>query len=250
VIDNTVQEIVAAANNPLLRWNTPLSEAHAALLVSACEVPEDGRVLDLGCGWGELLLRFLESALGSTGDGVDTAPEALRRAEGLAAARGLGDRVRFRERPAASWSGSGYDVAVCVGSTHAWPGGTADALRALRSAVNAGGRVLLGDGFWAREPTPAALAGLGASREDLTTLDGLVRLATEAGFRPLQVTVADEREWDLFEAAWCAGGERWALANPDDPRCAAVCAILDEHRRGYLAGYRGILGLAYLVLVT
>jgi SAM-dependent methyltransferase len=248
MIDNSARAATAAVNNSLLRWNTPLSEEHAALLVSACAVPEGGRVLDLGCGWGELLVRLVESAPESTGDGVDTDAEALRRGERLVAARGLHERVRLHEQAAVRWSGGGYDVAVCVGSTHAWPNGTPEALRALRSAVASGGRVLLGDGFWAREPTPAAMSALGAAREDMRSLDELVRLAAEVGFRPLQVTVAGEREWDLFESAWCAGGERWMLANPDDPRCAAVRAVVDEHRTGYLAGYRGILGLAYLVL--
>lgn len=244
-----VDAIVAAANNSHLAWNTPLSEQHATTLVHACAVPEGGRVVDLGCGWGELLLRLVASAPDSTGDGVDTAADALRRGAALAAERDLADRVHFHQRPASAWEDAGYDVTVCVGASHAWPDGTPGALRVLHTALRPGGRALLGDGFWARPPTPEALVGLGAAPEDLSTLAELVELAVECGFRPLHVTVADEREWDVFESSWCAGGERWALAHPVHPLRDAVLARVDEHRRGWLRGYRGVLGFAYLVLV-
>ncbi|SCD75629.1 hypothetical protein GA0115239_107510 [Streptomyces sp. BpilaLS-43] len=84
-----------------------------------------------------------------------------------------------------------------------------------------GGRVLCGGGFWEREPSPAALAG----PDDFGSLLELIRQAEAVGLRPLQVTVADQREWDLFESAANIGrGERWALAHPGHPLHAEVTA--------------------------
>jgi SAM-dependent methyltransferase len=243
--------ILAAPQNFHLRWNTPLSEAHADLLIEACAPSPGARVLDLGCGWGELLMRLVAPAADATGDGVDTDPDALARGERLAAERGLGTRVRFHRTPAPEWQAEAYDIAVCIGATHAWPDSTTGALRALRTALRPGGTALLGEGFWARQPTPEALAGLGAEPEELGTLHQLVTAATAAGFRPLQVTVADEREWDLFESYARAGrGERWALAHPGHPLRDRVLAEAERHRDGYLSGYRGVLGFAYLVLAA
>ncbi|MEU4401729.1 SAM-dependent methyltransferase, partial [Micromonospora orduensis] len=48
---------LAASRYARMRWNTPLSEEHAALLLRRLDVRPGARVLDLGCGWGELLLR-------------------------------------------------------------------------------------------------------------------------------------------------------------------------------------------------
>lgn len=138
---------------------------------------------------------------------------------------------------------------MSIGASHAWPGTTPEALKALRAAVRPGGRVLFGEGFWEREPSAQALAGLGAEPGDFGSLLELIRQAEAVGLRPLQVTVADQREWDLFEANANIGrGERWALANPAHPLHGGVVAAVDDRRTGYYGGYRGTLGLAYLVL--
>lgn len=244
-----IRALMSAAHNDRLTWNTPLSEEHAAQLVDACAPGPGARIVDLGSGWGELLMRLVESSPGSTGDGVETDPEAVARGRALAGKRGLAERVRFHGTPAAEWGGGGYDLAVSVGASHAWPGSTPEALKALRAAVRPGGRVLFGEGFWEREPSERALAGLGAEPGDFGSLLELIRQAEAVGLRPLQVTVADQREWDLFEANANIGrGERWALANPGHPLHDGVVAAVDDRRTGYYGGYRGTLGLAYLVL--
>ncbi|MET7859538.1 class I SAM-dependent methyltransferase [Streptomyces sp. NPDC005318] len=244
-----IRALMSAAHNDRLTWNTPLSEEHAAQLVAACAPAPGARIVDLGSGWGELLMRLVESAPGSTGDGVETDLEAVARGRALAGDRGLAKRVRFHETPAAEWADGGYDLAVSIGASHAWPGSTPEALKALRAAVRPGGRVLFGEGFWEREPSERALAGLGAEPGDFGSLLELIRHAEAVGLRPLQVTVADQREWDLFEANANIGrGERWALANPGHPLHDGVVAAVDDRRTGYYGGYRGTLGLAYLVL--
>lgn len=77
-----------------MRWNTPLSESHAARLLERLEVGRHDAVLDLGCRWGELLLRAVGEHA-ATGLGVDTAASLLERGRMAAADRGLADRVRF-----------------------------------------------------------------------------------------------------------------------------------------------------------
>ncbi|MGW8885153.1 SAM-dependent methyltransferase [Streptomyces sp. NPDC055749] len=246
-----IRALMSAAHNDRLVWNTPLSEEHAARLVAACDPAQGSRIADLGSGWGELLMRLVEAAPGSTGDGVETDTEAVERGRRLAQERGLAERVRFHEVPAADWTGGDYDLAVSIGAAHAWPGSTPEALKALKSSVRPGGRVLFGDGFWEKEPSKAALESLEAEPDDFPTLLGLIRQAEAAGLRPLQVTVADQREWDLFESSANIGrGERWALANPTHPLHDGVVAAVDARRTGYYGGYRGTLGLAYLVLST
>src|SRR5256885_11403911 len=81
------------------RWHpiaAPVSAENLRLLVQRLGLPPGGRLLDLGCGFGEWLLGALEVAPGVRGTGVDTSAPALaeapQRAEAprLAAPGGLG----------------------------------------------------------------------------------------------------------------------------------------------------------------
>jgi SAM-dependent methyltransferase len=233
-----------------LDFNSPLSDERAALLIAEAEPTGGERVVDLGCGWGELLLRTVTAAPGATGDGVDTSPYALERGRRNATARGLADRVTFHEAEAASWTGTGYDLAICIGSSHAWPTGTDEALAALREAVVHGGRVIFGEAYWEQPPSTEALDGLGAEPDDFGTLADLVDRASAARFRPLLISTASRDEWETFESRYAGGVERWLLANPDHADAADIRTVVASHRDGWLRGYRDTLGLAYLVLVA
>ena len=119
-----------------MRWNAPLSEAHAAALLDAFEPERAAQVLDLGCGWGELLLRAVQRSPTLTGRGIDTDATAIARGAELAADRGLGDRVTFLDAQAESWS-EPVDRLICIGASQVW-GGTEQALTALSRLVAPG----------------------------------------------------------------------------------------------------------------
>ena len=100
-----------------LTFNAPLSEERATALVSALPISPGHHVLDLGCGWGELLLRILAAHPATTGTGVDTDREALDRGVRAATRRGLHGRVEFVEAPAETF----VDVADIVVSRRLLP---------------------------------------------------------------------------------------------------------------------------------
>jgi cyclopropane fatty-acyl-phospholipid synthase-like methyltransferase len=70
-------------------FHGPLSEARAARLTERLTRNNPGTVLDIGCGWGELMLRILTAAPGATGVGNDTDADDLARGRAGARARGL-----------------------------------------------------------------------------------------------------------------------------------------------------------------
>ncbi|MFY1692529.1 SAM-dependent methyltransferase [Plantactinospora sp. WMMB782] len=232
----------AARRYTRMRWNTPLSEQHADLLLERLDIPAGGSVLDLGCGWGELLLRAVAGSGPALGVGVDTDADALERGRRAARERGLG-HVSFVRQAAATWR-QPADRVLCLGSAHAL-GGTAAALAALAGLVRPGGRLLFGDGFWERTPSAEAVEIFGA---DVLGLPDLVELVRDTGWRVLHLSTTDQREWDDFESTWRAGREEWLLAHPDHARAADVRAELDSRLREYLTVYRGLLGLGYFVL--
>jgi SAM-dependent methyltransferase len=237
-------DALAAARYAAMRWNTPLSEAHAEELLDHLALPEATSIVDLGCGWGELLLRaaarIQPAPGGATVIGVDTDPAGLERGRRAAVARGLD--VTFVEEAAEGWGGTA-DRALCIGSSHAF-GGSRAMLGRLAEVVPRG-RVLVGDGCWEAPPTEAAHAIFG---DDVLSLADLVAACGEAGWQVLHLSTADQREWDDFESRHRAGLREWLLANPSDPRAAEVRERQNAREQEYLTAYRGVLGFAYLVL--
>lgn len=226
-----------------MRWNVPLSEEHAALLIGWLGLRPGAHVVDLGCGWGELLLRAVATTDQVTGIGVDTDARVLSRARQRAADLHLEGRVHFAETDIAGWTGRA-DRVLCLGASHAL-GGTTAALSTLARAAPAGRRLLFGDGYWEKEPSAAAVAMFG---EDVRPLSGLLAACRPAGWRVIHQSVADQREWDDFESSFRAGRQEWLLAHATDPRAAEVRGWLDDRERQYVEVYRGVLGFAYLVL--
>jgi cyclopropane fatty-acyl-phospholipid synthase-like methyltransferase len=243
VLDPMEDDDLEEALYARMRWNAPLSVDHAELLMDRLDVRPGDRVADLGCGWGELLLRVIARAGQATGTGVDTDAGALSRARRLAKERHLDGRVQFAEADVSGWSGTA-DRVLCVGASHALAG-TASALDALARVVPAGGRMLFGDGYWEAAPSATATEMFG---EQVLPLAGLLEACRSAGWRVIHMSVACQREWDDFESTFRAGRQEWLLANPGDPRAADVRDWLDARERQYIEVYRGVLGFASLVL--
>lgn len=238
-----------------LTFHGPLSEARAGHLVQRLTGTNPTTVLDIGCGWGELMLRILTAAPEATGIGIDIKAEDLARGRRNAEARGLAERAEFIEESALGTSRGPADLVLCVGASQALstaraPQHTAEALRELRRLVTDGGRVLLGEGFWQRTPTDAELSGMWpeAAATDHHDLATLLDLAVAAGFRPEWTETASLDEWEEFESAYQADAEVWLAEHPDHPRAAETRAGLDRHRAQWMS-YREVLGLAYLTLV-
>ncbi|MCT4353859.1 class I SAM-dependent methyltransferase [Streptomyces sp. Je 1-79] len=239
-----------------LTFHGPLSRDRATRMIERVADASPATVLDIGCGWGELLLRVLEAVPGSTGVGIDINAEDLARGRGLAKARGLAERVTFVEESALGTTRGPVDAILCLGSSQALcdpeqPHDPAAALRELRRLVRPGGRVVLGEGFWERTPTDQELAGMwpGAKTGDHLRLGALVDLAIEAGFRPAWIESASREEWEEFESGYRHETEVWLAAHPDHPLAAETRDRVDRQRSSWLNGYRDVLGIAYLTLV-
>jgi cyclopropane fatty-acyl-phospholipid synthase-like methyltransferase len=206
------------------------------------------RALDLGCGPGELLVRLAERT-GCGGLGVDTAAAQIAQARRRAAARAAGAALRFEVADAAGVEDT-FALTACLGSLHAL-GARAAALARLAQLTAPGGHVLLGDGFWAREPPGAYLEALGgATRDELP--DGLAALARAGephGLRAVHVREASQADWDRYEWTLIANGERFLQAHPDAPDGPALREHVDAARDRVLGpGGRGTMGFALVLL--
>jgi cyclopropane fatty-acyl-phospholipid synthase-like methyltransferase len=237
-------------------FHGPLSQARAAQLTERLTRNNPGTVLDIGCGWGELMLRILAAAPDAIGVGIDIDDDDLARGRDGARARGLDARVTFARESGVGTARGPADLVLCLGASQALsevqpPGHIAAALAVLRRLVTPGGRVLLGEGFWQHPPTAAELAAMwpGMTAGELLDLADTADLAVAAGFRPAWIETASEQEWEEFESGYQADEEEWLATHPDHPEAAEIRQRVEEHRSYWLRGYRGLLGFAYLTLV-
>ena len=243
-----------------LVFMAPLSAQRAdALIRHLARDLRGGTVLDLGCGWAELLLRTVSAAADARGVGVDTDARAIAHGRLLAEQRGLADRVTLIHGDVKTEAPGQAEALICIGASQIWRSPVADrqpmdyvsALKALRAKVSPGAPVVYGEGIWSSPPTQQAADPLSGRLDEFTTLPGLLDLAVAQGFMPVAVHEANLDEWDVFESGYSACFARWlAEYGPDHVDAAEISTRAARQRAAYLNGYRGILGLAYLCLVA
>ncbi|KAH7131661.1 putative SAM-dependent methyltransferase [Dactylonectria estremocensis] len=234
-----MDESLSRARYSHLTWNAPLSESHADQLLDDLHLSPTDCVVDLGCGWGELLLRAVAKSR-ARGIGVDIDVAALHL--GTAAAQERCLDAKFIELSADQWD-ENAERAICIGSSHAF-GGSQDMLRRLAEIIPQG-RVLVGDMCWERPPTEEARKLFG---EEIPQLSDMVTMCRDTGWQVLRLSTADQREWDEFESKHRAGLREWIIANPEDPRAEEIGDQQAVREQDYLVKYRGILSFVYLVI--
>ncbi len=146
---------------------------HTAALVVREASPS--RVMDVGCGTGQLLTRLADILPSAALCGVDAAPGMTRAAH----ERGLNVSVAVAE--ALPFPDGAFDLVVSSTSFDHWedqPGG----LRECRRVLTRNGRLLLVDQFW----PPLVARWLRDSRRRARTTARAGRLLTEAGFGSIQ----------------------------------------------------------------
>jgi SAM-dependent methyltransferase len=229
-----------------LNFNAPMSIELADALAKRLATREPTTILDVGCGWAELLLRVVAQAPSSVGVGIDIDEPLLERAMANATLRQLQERVKFQTQLPQPGIDSA-DVVICVGAEHVF-GCQHGALVNLFDLVNAGGLLLFGTGYWEKPPTVEEAASIGAVPGDYRTLAELVELSIDSGFRLLDLRTATRREWEEFEFGYLADWEDWLMDWSNDPQATSVRSRADTHRTEYLRGWREVMGFAYLVL--
>ena len=229
-------------------FHNPLDPARVAEALDALGLRPGDRVLDVGCGAGELLVGLAERH-GCTGIGVDTSEILVAEARRRAALRAPRAGLEFVAGRAEDVVPDGsFAAACCLGSLHAL-GGLEAGLPWLRRAVGADGAVVIADGFWARAPDPAFLTALGATEDELPAFDGLLATCTAAGLRPVWIATSSAEDWERYEWTLVSNGDRWAREHGGDPLADDVRGWIDAARARLLApGGTATIGFALVAL--
>ncbi|MGW7056183.1 SAM-dependent methyltransferase [Streptomyces sp. NPDC054887] len=232
---------IAHADHPI---KSPLDDESVDALLERGLPRGSERVLDLGCGTAGWLLRALASRPNLHAEGVDVSEVALRQARHAADELRVDERLVLHQQEAADFAtAQPFDLVISVGATHAF-GGLLATLAAARKHLAPGGRVLIGESFWDRTPSPAAVEMFGDLADLATTVDRVVA----DGWTPVHGHVSTRGELDAYEWACWGSLADWALDHSADPVGAQVLETADTQRAQWLHGYRDSFGFLCLVL--
>ncbi|GGZ61091.1 SAM-dependent methyltransferase [Streptomyces inusitatus] len=243
-MDRQTISSIAHGDHPVA---APLHETSVARLLDRALPRGDERVLDLGCREGAWLRRAVRGRPGVRAEGVDIDASAVGSGRAAFAADGLAGQVELHVRDASEFAPDHrFDLVLCVGATHAF-GGLLPTLAAARGHLAPGGSVLIGEGFWEREPGRETLDA-GFTAQEYDSLAVTVDRIGDAGWTPVYGHVSTVDEWDDYEWSWTGTLARWGLDRPAGPERAAALRAAREHRDAWLHGYRRTLGFVTLLL--
>ena len=232
---------IGHANHTFLN---PMSEAKMDEMIALMELAPRSRVLDIGCGKAELLIRVARR-WGCGGVGVDLSPPFVQAARSRLQEEGLEGRIEIAQANGASYDApeEAQDLVSCMGASWIW-GGHRGTLSALAKWTKPGGLVLAGEPFWRREPSPEHIAASQFERDSCGSHAENIATGIDLGLNFLHAIVSNDDDWDYYEGYQTNAAERYASENPDDPDVPELLAGMRKQRDLYLKWGRDELGWA------
>lgn len=233
------------------RVHNPITESQLANFGAALGLSVGTRILDLGCGSGEMLSTWARDHQVS-GLGVDINHDFIASADARARELGVSDAVQFIQADAADYvAANRVDVAACVGAT--WIGdGVPGTIELLSQSLKPSGMYLIGEPYWRVAPTtPEAIAGLGvSSAEDFLSLSGLLASFSDLGFDVVEMVTASQESWDAYMTPQWLNMRRWADVHPDHELHDEVRQILATEPQQYAEFMRTYFGWGVFALMV
>ncbi len=223
----------------------PMSSGKLNEMIGLLRLPEGAKVLDIGCGKAEPLVRIVER-YAISGIGVDPSPKVIVEAKQRAAARVESpSQLEFMLTDGASFQGKpdSFDLTMCLGASWAF-GGHRGTLKALANFTRPQGLILVGEPYWLQEPSPEYLELEGMQADDFATHAGNVAIAIEEGLTPLYAICSTKEDFERYEWLQVQAAERFAVENPHDPDVTELLRRRRANRDTYLRYGRDTLGWA------
>jgi len=233
------------------RIHNPLSPEKLATLGKALRLEPGSRVLDLGSGSGEMLCTWARDH-GIIGIGVDMSQLFSEQAKLRAKELGVSDQVKFIHNDASGYvSDEKVNVAACIGAT--WiGGGIAGTIQLLARSLCPEGIILIGEPYWRLMPPSEEVArGCQANAiSDFLMLPELIASFNELGYDVVEIILANQDDWDRYEAAKWRTMRRWLEVNPNDDFAKEVRAELSSEPNRYVTYSREYLGWGIFALMS
>jgi ubiquinone/menaquinone biosynthesis C-methylase UbiE len=234
-------------------FNRPISEQKVNLLISILNVKSTGKVIDIGCGDGEFLARVQKSS-GAECLGLDIDPSCIKRAKHKAQQQNLAEKLCFQlaDVQEAQLDKNIFELAICIGSTHAFGQGKvaySNALRQMRELVKPNGLILVGEGYWKQKPDQEYLDFIGEPVGVYNNHEENIQLAESLGLTPLDATISNQDEWDHFEWCFKMKAQRAVIAEPDNEKAIKKLNGVQKWNKYYRKFGRTTMGFGFYLFM-
>jgi cyclopropane fatty-acyl-phospholipid synthase-like methyltransferase len=234
-------------------FNSPVSEEKANLLINILNVKSTGKVIDIGCGDGEFLVRIQKSS-GAECLGLDIDSSCINIAEQKVLQYNLGEKLCFQlaDIQDVKIEKNSYQLAICIGSTHAFGQGEiayTNSLKQMRELVKPNGLILIGEGYWKQKPDQEYLDFIGEPVGVYNSHEQNIQLAESLGLIPLYVTNSNQDEWDHFEWCFKIKAERRVIAEPDNEEAKKKLQAVRQWNNYYRKFGRTTMGFGFYLFM-
>ena len=217
--------------------------ASADPLLCLLDLQPGMRVLDVGCGSAEFVLRLLNiyPSIEVTGIGGDAS--YLAQIQQRATHASVDNRLTLvKSSPlTASLPSASFDAVVCVGATAVFDT-YHEALRGLAAWVKPNGLVLIANGAWKPE------SRLDVSSSFYPDHASHVAASAEAGLIPLYSIVKPDETWDEHKTHYMRAVEHYVSAHPADTELPMTRDRIHNLCHMYLRLDRDLLGFGWYLL--
>lgn len=222
----------------------PISDEKFNKIINLLELKSDDKVLDIGAGKFEILIRLIEK-YNIKGTGIEIFDGYCKLVEQQISDRISTSKIEIVNEDAKEFikkqNDYKYDHGICTGATHIF-GGFINTIDTLKQYVKSGGYLLIGDCYWKKEPSKEYLEVLGADISDYNSHYNNIQLGEELGLIPLWSTVANQDEWDEYECGYTMSVENYCYENPEDADCKEMLQRIRNWRKIYFNMGRDTLG--------
>lgn len=195
-----------------MRICNPMSSADLDRVVDLLAVADGHSVLDIACGYGELLIRLAQRAA-ITGVGLDLSPWMVRTAFDEAANRVPNARLQWELGEAKhAHQEDRFDRVLCLGASWIWLGlnGT---LRAVAARTKPGGMVAVGDMHTRPGVDPDAVR---SSHGRIDSLEHQETLFAKHGLDIVERVSTPDASWDDYLRRTAEAAASWLAGHPGD----------------------------------
>ena len=241
--------LAAPNNGDNVIFNSPLSTTKADHIITALNLKSDHKVVDIGCGEGEFLTRIQQQ---SDADclGVDVDSSCIESATKKAQQHDISNKLEFllADVGDAKLKKDSFDLAVCIGSTHAFGEGEAayeNALKQMSDLLKPNGLILIGEGYWKQNPEQAYLDFLGDPAGIYNSHEQNIQQAESLGFIPMYAATSNQDEWDHFEWCFRMKAEQGLIAAPGNEAAQEKVKRVREWNRYYRKFGRDTMGFGF-----
>jgi len=226
----------------------PMSEVKLDGLITSLNLKSNCKVLDIGCGKGELLVRLAE-LFDISGVGVDISPYFIKDCMDRKNNRIPDADIEFLEIDGKEYRPQDnkiFDLTIVMGASFVYRGlsGTIDELKKM---TKPNGMIIIGEPYWKKEPDDKYLKMSGIKKEDYSTHFKNIEVSEKAGLTCLYTLVSNSDDWDHYETLQWWSTDEHIDTYPDDPDNPELSRNVNKAKMEYLLYGRDTLGWAIYV---